>query len=66
MVWRRPTILVLTDAVASSVDAAVAFPVADFTLRFAPLSSKAPTIGVVSVGVANLAEEVLQTMLIPN
>ena len=57
-------ILALTETAARLVDVAVSFPIANFTLRFAILSAKAPTIGVVSVGVANLAEEVLQTMFL--
>jgi RNA polymerase sigma factor (sigma-70 family) len=59
-----PTILVLVEAATSSVDAAVTLPVVNSTLRSALLAAKAPMIGVVSVSVANLAEEVLQTMFL--
>ena len=59
-----PAILVLAEAATSSIDAAVVLPVVNSTLRSALLAAKAPTIGVVSVSVANLAEEVLQTMFL--
>ena len=59
-----PTILALTEAAACSADAAFSLPIVHSTVRSVLLAANAPTIGVVSVSVANLAEEVLQTMFL--
>jgi RNA polymerase sigma factor (sigma-70 family) len=59
-----PAVLAIMETVTSSVDAAVSLRVVESALRAAVLVAKAPTIEVISVGVANLAEEVLQTMFL--
>jgi RNA polymerase sigma factor (sigma-70 family) len=59
-----PAVLGLMEAATNSVDAAVSLRVVESALRAAVLVAKAPTIEVISVSVANLAEEVLQTMFL--
>jgi RNA polymerase sigma factor (sigma-70 family) len=59
-----PTFFVLTQATTSSVDAAVSSLMVNSTLGSALFGAKPPTTGAVSVGVAKLAEEVLETMIL--
>jgi RNA polymerase sigma factor (sigma-70 family) len=59
-----PAVLAIIEAATSSVDAAVSLRTVECALRAAVLVAKAPTIEVISVDVANLAEEVLQTMFL--
>ena len=59
-----PAVLAIMEAATSSVDAAVSLRTVECALRAAVLVAKAPTIEVISVGVANLAQEVLQTMFL--
>jgi RNA polymerase sigma factor (sigma-70 family) len=59
-----PTILLITEAATSAVDAAVSLRMVESTLRAALLMAKAPAVGVISVRVATLAQEVLKTMFL--
>ena len=59
-----PTILVITQAAKSSIDAAISLRMVESTLQAALVMAKAPTIGVISARVAILAEEVLKTMFL--
>jgi RNA polymerase sigma factor (sigma-70 family) len=59
-----PAILVITKAATNSVDSAVSLRMVESTLQIARLVTKAPTIGVISVRAANLAEEVLKAMFL--
>jgi RNA polymerase sigma factor (sigma-70 family) len=59
-----PTILVITEVATNSVDAEVALRMVESTLQIARLVTKAPTIGVISVRAANLAQEVLKAMFL--
>jgi RNA polymerase sigma factor (sigma-70 family) len=59
-----PTILMITEAATSSVDAAVSQRLVESTFRSALFTAKAPTIGAISLRAANLAEEVIMKMFL--